>query len=438
MKYLLLALAPCVLGCAYGELEDDIILETVAENLQVPWAIDFAPDGRIFFTERVGNLRVIENGALLSEPVMSVDVAGGEGGLLGVALDPNFMDNHYVYLYYTHAGPLGSLFGVQNKVVRYTESDNHLFDEQVIIDEIPGSNIHDGGRIKFGPDGKLYIATGDAADKSLSQDLDSLAGKILRLNPDGSIPDDNPFEGSPVFTLGHRNPQGIDWHPIDHYMVSSEHGPSGEPVSPPFAHDEINIILPGRNYGWPTIVGGSTDERFQNPLLHSGSETWAPSGIVFYDSENIPDWENMLLVATLRGNHLRIVDIKNGTAESTTFFDGALGRLRDVAVGYDGSLYILTSNRDGRGIPAFNDDRILKVSIRSDVPDGITGESGAKFDQDRNPSPRAQLRAGAEPYAIQCNDGLNLVIREADGLPACISLSDMRLLQQFGWNLSQF
>ena len=395
-----------------------------------PGAIDFATDGRIFFTERAGDLRVIENGVLLTEPALSVDVAGGEGGLLGVALDPDFEDNHYVYLYYTHAGPLGSLFGVQNKVVRYAESGNQLFDELVIIDEIPGSSIHDGGRIKFGPDGKLYIATGDAADKSLSQDPNSLAGKILRINPDGSIPDDNPFEDSPVFTLGHRNPQGIDWHPVDNYMASSEHGPSGEPVNPPFAHDEINVILPGRNYGWPAVVGDGADERFESPLLHSGSETWAPSGIAFYDSDNIPEWENMLLVATLRGSHLRVVEIGNGAAESVAFFEGAFGRLRDVAVGNDGSLYLLTSNRDGRGIPAPNDDRILKVSAKSDAAGGGAEEPGT----DRKPSPRAQLQAGTEPNAVQCNDGLNLVIR-TDGLPSCISPSGIRLLQQFGWNL---
>jgi len=276
-------------------------VETVAENLEVPWAIAFAPDGRIFVTERIGQLRVIENGVLNPEPIKILNVGGIEGGLLGIALDPNFEENHYIYLYYTYNDFLSTF----NKLSRFTESDNKLSDERVLLDKIPGGPFHDGGRIKFGPDGKLYVTTGEAGNRALAQDLDSLGGKILRINSDGTIPDDNPFD-SPVYSFGHRNPQGIDWDPVTGKLVSTEHGPSGERG---FAHDEVNVIEAGKNYGWPDIVGDETKSELISPLLHTGDKTWAPSGATFYNSDNIPEWENMYFIATLRGNHLRMLDL---------------------------------------------------------------------------------------------------------------------------------
>ncbi|MCH7940418.1 MAG: PQQ-dependent sugar dehydrogenase, partial [Thaumarchaeota archaeon] len=251
-------------------------VETVAENLEVPWAIAFAPDGRIFVTERIGQLRVIENGVLNPEPIKILNVGGIEGGLLGIALDPNFEENHYIYLYYTYNDFLSTF----NKLSRFTESDNKLSDERVLLDKIPGGPFHDGGRIKFGPDGKLYVTTGEAGNRALAQDLDSLGGKILRINSDGTIPDDNPFD-SPVYSFGHRNPQGIDWDPVTGKLVSTEHGPSGERG---FAHDEVNVIEAGKNYGWPDIVGDETKSELISPLLHTGDKTWAPSGATFYNS----------------------------------------------------------------------------------------------------------------------------------------------------------
>jgi len=239
--------------------EYGVKVETVAEDLEIPWAISFAPDGRIFFTERVGNLRVIEDGKLNPEPVTILDVGKGEGGLLGLALDPNFEENHYLYLYYTYS----ELLSTYNKVVRFTENDNKLSDEMVLIDKIPGASWHDGGRIKFGPDEKLYITTGDAGIKELAQDLNSPAGKILRINSDGTIPQDNPFKDSPVYSLGHRNPQGLDWDESGK-LVISEHGPSGERG---VAHDEVNVIESGKNYGWPKVIGGEHDPQFIDPII---------------------------------------------------------------------------------------------------------------------------------------------------------------------------
>jgi len=346
----LFLLIPVAFAQEYPEL--GVRVETIADNLTIPWSIDFAPDGRIFFTERTGDLRVIQDGILNPEPVKILDVSGFEGGLLGIALDPNFEENHHIYLYYTY----NDFFSTYNKLSRFTESDNQLLDEVVLLDKIAGGAIHDGGRIKFGPDGMLYVTTGEAGITDIAQDLNSLGGKILRINSDGTIPDDNPFENSPVYSYGHRNPQGLDWDPVTGKLVISEHGSS--------AHDEVNVIEPGKNYGWPKVVGDETDPRYSSPILHTGDETWAPSGASFYNSNNIIEWENKYFIATLRGNHLRMLDLdieNNEVISSEALFQGEFGRLRDASVGPDGNLYILTSNQDGRGTPQTNDDRILRI-----------------------------------------------------------------------------
>ncbi|HET6800829.1 MAG TPA: PQQ-dependent sugar dehydrogenase, partial [Nitrososphaeraceae archaeon] len=181
----------------------------VAENLEVPWSIDIAKDGRIFFTEREGRIRIIDaQSKLIDDPAASIRVEQtGEGCLLGLALHPNFTENHLLYVYHTYANKTK----LYNKVLMLTEKENKIIESKVIIDSIPGAQFHDGGSIKFGPDGKLYISTGDATIPELAQNVKSLAGKILRLNPDGTIPDDNPFLGSPVYSYGHRNIQGIAW-----------------------------------------------------------------------------------------------------------------------------------------------------------------------------------------------------------------------------------
>ncbi len=328
---------------AKAQLVDESSLQkqVIASNLHNPWEIVFAPDGRTFFTERIGNLREIENNTLLDKPLSTINVAAvGEGGLLGLALDPNFEKNHYLYLYYTYSN--SSM--LYNRVSRFTESNNTISSEKILIDNIPANTYHDGGRIKFGPDGKLYVTTGDAGRKESAQDITYLGGKILRINSDGTIPSDNPFRGSPVYSYGNRNPQGLDWDPRNGNLIETEHGPSGE--NGWHAHDEVNLITAGKDYGWPFVIGMANDSRFVNPIYQTGDVTWAPSGATFYTSDKIRDLKGKYLIATLLGQHMEVLTLdQNETVESTQkIFDGTYGRLRDVVQAPDGSLYILTSN----------------------------------------------------------------------------------------------
>jgi len=428
MTKVALALACCM--AMPPALADPFTVETIAENLSVPWAVDFAPDGRIFFTERGGTIKIIEGGTV-TDTLVDLDVGYVEGGLLGIALDPDFADNGHVYAYYTY----GDFFSVYNRVVRFTEEGGMLGGELVLIDGIPGGPIHDGGRIRFADDGTLYVTTGDAGDPGLAQNPDSLGGKILRINPDGTVPGDNPFEGSPVFSIGHRNPQGLDWDPQSGKLVISEHGPSGERG---FAHDEINVVDAGGNYGWPDIVGDETGDGLRGPLLHSGTAVWAPSGAVFYDSDRIGEFAGRFLVATLAGSHLLAVemDLSRGTVlGSERYLLGDYGRLRDVAVDGDGNVYVLTSNRDGRGIPAHNDDRILRISPVGAQPDlpGPAHGPPAPGAQGPYAPPLRQLETVQDPREILCNAGLTLVFRDSSGAPACVRIGSVAELVGRGW-----
>ncbi|MBA4717823.1 MAG: PQQ-dependent sugar dehydrogenase [Nitrosopumilus sp.] len=351
---------------AFAEIYPDLAVkvETVSENLSIPWSIDFAADGRIFFSERTGVLNVIDGG--IQKQIMSLNVGGGEGGMLGIALDPDFEYNHYIYIYYTY----NELLSTKNKLVRYVETNNSLSEEKILLDDIPGAAYHDGGRIKFGPDGKLYITTGDSGDPNLSQRLDSVAGKILRINSDGTIPDDNPFPDSAVYSYGHRNPQGIDWDESD-VLIATEHGPSGWRG---VAHDEINLIQAGKNYGWPDVIGDETKDAMTSPLLHSGDDTWAPSGGSFYHGNQIPQWTGKYFVVSLRGESLLTIkfDSEYNVVSFEKLFLGEFGRLRDVVSGPDG-LYVLTSNQDERGEPSINDDRILRITAFYDTEKFLIG-----------------------------------------------------------------
>jgi glucose/arabinose dehydrogenase len=319
-------------------------IDIIAENLNTPWAIDISKDNRIFFTERDGKIRTIIDGNIIAEPVAFIRAEQkGGSGLLGIALHPNFTDNHIMYIYHTYIEN-NKLF---NKVLLLKEKDNRITDSKILIDNIPGSLYNNGGRLKIGPDNKLYISTGDASNPHLAQNLSSLAGKILRLGLNGTIPDDNPFKDSPIYSYGHRNVQGIAWNHENKKMYASEHGPSG--------FDEINLIMAGKNYGWPDIKCEGTTEI--EKAVYCFNPALAPSGIIFPKSNKL-GYQNDLLITTLKGSHLRQINIDSN--EQNNILVG-YGRLRDIAEGNDGSLFILTSNKDGRGIPENNDDKILKI-----------------------------------------------------------------------------
>lgn len=424
-------------------------VEVVAKGLVVPWSMDFAPDGRIFVTERGGGIRVVSLGDDgmwgMSEPVRMIGEGGVvEGGLLGIAVDPGFGDNGFVYVYHTYAG----LFGVYNKVVRLAEGDDGMLGgDTVLVDGIPGGPIHDGGRIGFGPDGMLYVTTGDAANPGLAQDAGSLGGKVLRIDVDGGVPGDNTWEVE-VFSMGHRNPQGMDWDPVTGVLVVSEHGPSGERG---FGHDEINVVVEGGNYGWPRTVGDEEADGMVGPVLHSGTATWAPGGAAFYDSDAIPEFEGRLLVATLAGRDLMAIGIDVGnmtvTGEVERYLSGEYGRLRDVEVGGDGSVFVMTSNRDGRGSPAEDDDRIIRIVPVSGVGGGEDGggEDGGGEDGDEvvrraddggvtvYETPRRQMEMVSDIHDVRCNDGLVLVFKKVGWSPACVSPGTAEELVQRGW-----
>lgn len=326
---------------------------TIATGLVVPWSMAFAPDGRLFVTERPGRVRVFNAALSASDVALTLDdvAAQSEAGLLGVALDPEFAQNRLVYLYYT--ARVSS--GIVNRVVRYRETAGALGEPVVLLDNIPAGGVHDGGRLRFGPDGLLYITTGDAGTTSFAQDVASYAGKILRLNRDGSTPRANPFR-SPVFTVGHRNPQGLDWHPTTGDLWEDEHGNVG--------NDEVNVLDAGRNYGWPRIEAGQTMPGMEAPMTFFAPAI-APSGASFYRGSRFPRFANNHFVATLRGTHLLRLQIDAGSprriASQERLLDGTFGRLRDVIVGPDGFLYVCTNNRDGRGSPTASDDRILRL-----------------------------------------------------------------------------
>ena len=317
----------------------------LGENLDKPRAIAVADD-RIFVTEKDGFVRVVQDGVLLESPLAAFRAADVfDGGLLGIATHPNFSENHFLYVFLTYEED-GDLW---NKVLRITEHENKLKDAETIFDKIPGSSFTNGGFIKFGPDEKIYVGTGTVSDSShLPQDLDSLSGKILRLNDDGTIPDDNPFPDSPVYSLGHRNPQGMTWDNNGNMFVA-EFGPE--------KNDEINQIISGKNYGWPEQECSGND-KFEDAIL-CYDPSIEPGGILFYSGDSI-EFEFPFIMASMRAANLYQVDFEEGLSSQKSILSG-IGRVRDVVQGNDGSLYVITSNTDGKGFPDAMDDKLLRI-----------------------------------------------------------------------------
>ncbi len=318
--------------------------EIVATNLKIPWDIAFLPDGALLVTERPGNLVYLGN----EKKKIRIETSHiGEGGLLGLTLHPDFQKNHWIYLYNTY-DQSGKTF---NRIERYRYENGVITDQKIIIRDIPGSKYHDGGRMAFGPDGYLYITTGDAEQENLAQDLKSLAGKILRIKDDGSLPLDNPF-GNAIYSYGHRNPQGLTWDDKGR-LWSTEHGPSGVLVN---GQDELNLIEKGQNYGWPVIMGDETASGMKSPVLQSGSDTWAPASALY--------WDGSIFFGGLRGAALYEAKVNQDSVELEEHFKGIFGRIRTVVIGPDGYFYLTTSNDDGRGEPKVGDDKIIKLDPR--------------------------------------------------------------------------
>ena len=357
------SLSAPILGKAPQSVQEQYVSEppgvsvaTWVSGLIIPWSLVFLSDGRALVSERRGQIRMIDgNGQLAPKPYATLQVAAnGEGGLMGLTLHPQFQQQPYLYAMLTRL----ERGGMANAVIRLKHLGDHAEFDRDIVKGIPAGTFHDGGRIAFGPDGMLYVGTGDSTHPELAQDLHSLAGKILRVTVDGEIPGDNPFSGSPVYSYGHRNVQGLAWHPRSGALFASEHGPTGEFGLQ--ARDEINLIKPGSNYGWPEATCAVSRPKMVDPLVCWPDAAVPPGGIAFAGDH--------LLVATLKSEALirvrlsgsdgqyRATEIQRWFVSSRS--SGRYGRLRDVVLGLDGSLYVLTSNRNGRGRSKPGDDRI--------------------------------------------------------------------------------
>lgn len=322
-----------------------VAVEVVATGLRAPWDVVFA-GGRTFVSERgTGNVLELTGGGRRVVATLAVH-AESEGGLLGLAASPGFAQDGLLYAYRTTSA--------DNEAVRFPVGNPAAL--QVVLDGIPRSAIHNGGRIAFGPDGMLYVGTGDAGRPQLAQDRGSLAGKVLRVTRTGGVPAGNPFAGSPVWSLGHRNVQGLAFA-ADGALYATELGPD--------RNDEINAVVAGGNYGWPTVTGDANDPRFVDPVLVRQPSEASWSGAAVLDHGAIPQWEGDLFAAGLRGRRLWRLPINDGRpdpAGAQALLVGEYGRLRDVSRAPDGSLWVLTNNTDGRGSPGPDDDRILRLA----------------------------------------------------------------------------
>ena len=343
---------------------EGVTVETWVTRLHIPWSLIFLPNGDALVSERRGSIQRIPKGQSEPELYTQLDVAHvGDSGLMGLALHPQFAEQSFVYAMHSYRSNK-KLF---TRIIRLRHAGNQGILDRTIFDGMPAAKYHVGGRIGFGPDGMLYIGTGDVNEADLSQDPKSLAGKILRITPEGEIPEDNPLPGSPIFSLGHRTVQGLTWDPRTNTLFNSDHGPSGERKVN--RRDEINIVKKGGNYGWPKVVGAPAISGYQDPVVMWKKQGAPPSGIAFYRDD--------LYVATL-GSQALIRIVFDREAEDPfeikrieRWFchkvgEGTYGRLRDVTPGPDGHLYVLTSNTDGRAPLRSNDDKILRLKFSSE------------------------------------------------------------------------
>jgi len=341
--------------------ETEVDTATIITGLDIPWEIKWGPDDWLWVTERYG--RVSRVHPQTGEQIVILDISlqvyqEGESGLLGMVLHPDFDTDPYVYLAYTYK-PSSNIL---ERIVRYTYTAGQLINETILIDNIPGYTSHDGCRLLITPGMKLLITTGDAQNQPSSQNIDELTGKILRINLDGSIPEDNPWPGNPVWSYGHRNPQGL-FLAANGILYSSEHGPATD--------DELNIIDVERNYGWPSVHGYCDlpdeitfcDENDVVEPITAWTPTVAASDIILYDHPSIPEFQNSILMTTLKNKRLYVMKLDEpgiGVIEEHQYFTGIWGRLRDICQGPEGELYIATNGHDWTNTQPFT-HRIVKI-----------------------------------------------------------------------------
>jgi glucose/arabinose dehydrogenase len=366
------ALPSVALATAIACSKDDVMpiettsglkVETLVTGLTTPWDLVWGPDGQIWLTERGGRISRVNPATGQRTTVGQVPQVSesGESGLMGLALHPDFASQPFVYVAHSYQQS-GAL---RNRLVRMRWDGQSLGTPEVLLSDIPASSIHDGSRLAIGPDRLLYMTMGDASNGNLAQDRATLAGKVLRLTLAGQPAPGNPF-GTAIYSFGHRNPQGLVFHPTTGALYSTEHGPSD--------NDEVNLIVAGRNYGWPTVHGACDDDvGSERPFCQANNvveplATWtptiAPAGADIYLADLIPQWKGSLLFTSLKGAALYRLTLSADGQRVTakeTLFAGQFGRLRDVLVAPDGSVYLATSNRDGRGSPSADDDRILRI-----------------------------------------------------------------------------
>lgn len=359
-------------------------LEVVASGLSVPWDLDFAPDGRMFVTERGGRVRVVQDATLREGPWAAFDsiVSPGyqaEAGLMGIAVAPDFSETGHVYVMGTFARPAGRLVRawrkamarfekparsayerrvhIENRVYRLTDRDGHGADRELVIGGLPAGMFHAGGALDFGPDGMLYVTVGESFQTERSGEPTSLLGKVLRYRPDGGIPADNPVPGSPVYAHGLRNSEGLAWHPVTGELFAAELGDD---------RDELNLIVPGGDYGWPETAGMVATTRFRAPLT-MWHPSIAPAGLDIQPTETPRSADAFL--GGLRGQQLRRAALRRdgdtwAVACEQALLQGEVGRVRAIAFGPDGQLYFTTSNQDGRARPRPGDDHVYRLMLR--------------------------------------------------------------------------
>lgn len=410
-----------------GQGKITLDFKTIASDLNVPWEITWGPDDWIWFTEQSGTVSKVnpktgEKKVLLRIPEV---YRFRSLGLLGMAIHPD-KKQPYVFLDYTHLDtklinpedvPKGSKNvkdgrAILSRLIRYTYTADTLLDPVVLLKDIPGATGHNGSRITIAPDGKLMMSTGDVTKSDNAQDIYSINGKILRLNIDGSIPSDNPVPGSPVWSLGHRNIQGLVYGPNGR-LYSSEHGDAIE--------DELNLIQKNANYGWPNVEGFCNTaeektfcaEQHVKEPLKAWTPVIAPAGIDYYASDAIPEWKNSILLTTLKTESLRVLKL-NGAGDGVLFeniyLDHQFGRLRDVCISPAGEIYVATSNRDwnpGEGYPKKGDDRIIKI-FKSALPKSVVAAknpvAGKRPAIAKQPAsaPKTVMHPGALVYKNYC------------------------------------